>query len=233
MLFMCVGNGGSQIANPGVGGYPGWIQGNHSLIRFLLSAISLRSVPILVTGEDGFPFHEFFRQGRISGLTISAMGKLLVANSVNMYHLRDIIENMREWINRGSFPVFSNLSRQYLDENLAPKVSEQIFLQDQERLEGLLQSSNPILQPIFLWESHWEDPHSRRGFFQKEIYRRARVVIDWRNESIQVVKNLLTERERGMLYGSSDSGIFHLGGRLIQGMERIPEFSTERRPSFF
>jgi hypothetical protein len=200
------------------------------LDHLLLKALSLRSVPILVTGEEGFSFDQFFRRGRYLGLSVTTLSKMLVANSVNMYHLSDIIQGLRKWTAGGAFPVFYNLTKQYLDENVSSRVGEYLFQKDRETLLGVLQE---FKVPAFFWETNWAEEKSRRGYLQRELCRQASLTLDWRGEAPRIIQNHLTDIQRGLLYGSSDSGIFNISGRLIQGVEGFSQVTPQGRPSLF
>ncbi|NCN09139.1 MAG: hypothetical protein GW938_04780 [Leptospira sp.] len=198
------------------------------LDHLLLRALSLRSIPILVTGEEGFSFDRFYRRGRFLGLNAATMGKMLVANSVNMYHLSDIIHCMPTWIRQGGFPVFYNFTKQYIDENVSSRVGEYLFQRDRDQLQEILEEAQV---PAFFWETSWAGEKTRRGYLQRELYAQASLTLDWRAEAIHIIQNRLTENQRGMLYGSSDSGILYISGRLIQGMEGLSQIPASRRPS--
>jgi hypothetical protein len=156
------------------------------------------------------------------------MGKMLVANSVNMYHLSDIIHCMPDWIRQGGFPVFYNFTKQYIDENVSSRVGEHLFQKDRDALNGILEEAKV---PGFFWETSWAGEKTRRGYLQRSLYAQASLTLDWRAEAVQIIQNRLTDSQRGMLYGSSDSGILYISGRLIQGMEGFSQIPAPRRPS--
>lgn len=209
MVILCTGNSRTKLCG--------------NLSDFILKSLHSRSVPILVTGEEGFPYHSYYQRGKFLGLTQSVLGKLLVCQSVNMYHLRDIIQGIDTEMKKGAYPILVNFSSNYLDENVPAKVSDFLHGEDVISLKRL---SQKYRLPVFFWESDWLLDTSRRSYLQRSLYNHSSCVLDWNKEQPELVKNILTNNERGLLYGNSDSGILHISGELIQRMERIPKLAS-------
>jgi hypothetical protein len=198
MIIQCLGSSNSRI--------------QLSLTDFILKAIAKRSLPILITGEEGFPYHHYFQRGRYLGFSQHSLGKLLVCQSVNMYHLRDIIKGMPEEMKNGAFPILVNFSKNYLDENVTPTVSDYLFTEDLSLLQDL---SRKFSLPAFIWEEECREENSRRKYLQKLVHNHASCVLDWSEQTPRVTKNTLSRQERLLIYENSRSGILRISGELI------------------
>lgn len=163
------------------------------LVFFLLSCLAKNEKPILVTGEDGFPFHLYFQMGKIRGIPLKKMKELLVVQSVNMYHIQDIIQESQYWLSQGSFLVFCNFSSHYLDETVPTKIAHFLAQRD---IHSIQEKSSLWKSVVFFAEQSSLSPLPRKQTIQSLLLQKANCIVQWQGSTPYVLKNTFQEGEK-------------------------------------
>ena len=199
--------------------------GKQALYRFLLQLLVGNQMPVLVLGERSFSFMHFLRLGRMHKIPFSVTGGLLSVSAVNMYHVEEIVSDVFEKITSeipGAFPVFMNFSSLYIDENVARETADFLFRRDLARIQ---QESRKTDRPALFLESGKTLTATRQTDYRTILYHTSSICHEFGGSNN---KQNLTLEERDKLYGSSDSGIFHLCGEFIKRVEKVPQGSEKR-----
>ena len=198
------------------------------IYRFLLKLMVKGFTPVLLLGERGFSFYHFVRMGKIHRIPFAVTGNLLSVSAVNMYHIEEIISDIYQKIASGTpnaVPVFVNFTAHYIDENVPRDTADFLFQRDIREITRIARATD---RPALFIESGRVNTVTRQTDYRSIIYHRSSLYLDYNHKKI--TKENLTLEEKEKIYGSSDSGIFHLCGEFIKRMEGVPQITATGGP---
>ena len=200
------------------------------IYEFLLSLQLQDCDPVLVLKDGSFSFYHYLRLGKMHRIPFDITGNLLSVSAVNMYHLEEIIKNIKEKVlpqYPNLLPVFMDFSKHYIDDSVSPETARFLFKRDLGLIEKFSARTD---RPALFIERGNSVSSSSQVLFRSILHHTSGISMNLDTGKTALLKQNLTLEEKQKLYGSPDSGLFYLCGQFVQGMERIPQIAQERRP---
>ena len=189
----------------------------------LLHKLSLKLLlhgltPVLVCKDRSFSFPDYLRTSKQAKIPFSITGNLLFVAILNMYHLKDVIVQIKEIENSNEIPVpvFLDFSHHYLDENINTPETEYLFYRDLKAIRTLKSCHTGT---VIFWEQGKAREPGLQKFFRHRLQEQSQVKIELTNEKI----NLINQIKGGSGYGITNANLLKLCREFIGQMETIQE----------
>ena len=189
--------------------------------------------PILIIKDGSFSFYYFLELGKIHRIPFSVTGDLLSVSAVNMYHLEEIIHNIKNKIltqHPGAIPVFFDFTTHYVDDSIPSETANFLFNRDLRQIEYLATSTD---RPVLFIERGKVVSSSNQVSYRSFLHHTSSISMNLSNDNSKIIKENLTLEEKQKLYGSTSSSLFNQCRQFIQGVESISQITQERGSDIF
>ncbi|MCB1158313.1 MAG: hypothetical protein H7A25_09290 [Leptospiraceae bacterium] len=188
--------------------------------RLILHSLSMKKVPVLIMGAQGFPFRSYIQYARQKHFSSELFGRLQVASAVNMHHIRAIFKQLG---GKDILPVLFNLSEVYTDDTLEERVRLFIFRRDLKKLSAINRLS-------FAFEYNYDRQFELRKKFIRILFHKSHLYI---HSTKGIIKNHLSQKEEEYLYGHFSPHLFHFTRRTAIRMDEFSPNPLQNRQVLF